>query len=74
MYICNSCRLNGEAECGGETVRAGDAPAGLSACGYESAAVRLPRVTAAEQIYSEGFCPNCALKKGTMFPELVSEY
>ncbi|MBO4562589.1 MAG: spore coat associated protein CotJA [Clostridia bacterium] len=74
MYICNSCRVNGMAECDGTTVPAGSASAGLSACGYITAAVRLPRLTAAEQDYTAGFCPECALAKGTMFPELASEY
>ena len=74
MYICTSCRLNGMTDCGGETVQAGGVTGGLSVCGYETAAAQLPKLFAAEQRYSSGFCPNCALEKGTMFPELVSEY
>lgn len=74
MYICNSCRLNCDAESDGTTVPAGGAANGLSVCGYESAEMRLPRLYAADQRYSSGFCPNHALMKGTAFPELVSEY
>ena len=74
MYICSSCRLNGAAECEGETVEAGYVTNGLSVCGYETAKSRLPRLDPADQRYSSGFCPNCALDRGTMFPELVSEY
>lgn len=74
MYICNSCRLDGMAECEENTVQAGDAANGLSGCGYDTVSARLPRLYAQDQKYSSGFCPNCALEKGTMFPELVSEY
>lgn len=74
MYICNSCRIDGTAECMENTVPAGDAANGLSGCGYEHAAARLPRLYAADQRYSSGFCPDCALQKGTLFPELVSVY
>ena len=74
MYICNSCRINGTAGCEDEVVSAGEVSSGLSVCGYETAKARLPRLIAADQRYSSGFCPNCALEKGTMFPELVSEY
>ena len=74
MFICKSCRLNGEAEFSGGTVPAGEVTTGLSACGYEIAMTKLPKVIAVDQTYQAGFCPNCALGKGTMFPELVSEY
>ncbi|MBO4848129.1 MAG: hypothetical protein J5586_03150 [Clostridia bacterium] len=74
MYICNSCRLNGLSDCDGTTVPAGGVSAGLSACGYGTAQQLLPKLTAVDQIYSAGLCPDCALTKGTMFPELVREY
>ncbi|MBO4383995.1 MAG: spore coat associated protein CotJA [Clostridia bacterium] len=74
MYICNSCRIDGTAECFENTVAAGDAAKGLAGCGYETAAAKLPRLIAENQRYSSGLCPDCALEKGTMFPELVSVY
>lgn len=74
MYICNSCRINGRAECDGDVISAGEVSSGLSVCGYETAAAKLPKLAAADQRYSAGFCPNCALEKGTLFPELVSDY
>lgn len=74
MYVCNSCRISGEAELNGAVVPAGGVEHGLSACGYEAAVMKLPRLIAVDQNYNAGFCPNCALEKGTMFPELVSEY
>ncbi|MBO6060510.1 MAG: hypothetical protein J6P98_00130 [Clostridia bacterium] len=74
MYVCSSCRLDGRTECDFSTVTAGDVSVGLAMCGYEPAAVRLPRVSAADQNYSAGLCPNCALSVGTMFPELADSY
>ncbi len=74
MYICNSCRMNGMAECEDDVVSAGEVSSGLAACGYETATMRLPKLVALDQRYEAGFCPNCALEKGTLFPELVSEY
>ena len=80
MYVVNSsCRICGStngAKCSdmSVTVPAGEVPSGLTACGYESGLVRLPKVTVTEQTYSEGFCPDTALCHGTLFPELVSEY
>ncbi|MCR5808688.1 MAG: spore coat associated protein CotJA [Clostridiales bacterium] len=73
MYICDSCRVNG-AECSGTTVPAGGVSVGLSVCGYETVRMQLPKLIAVDQNYSSGLCPGCALEKGTMFPELVSEY
>lgn len=73
MYMCNSCRLSAaERDCA--SVPAGEVAAGLGSCGFETPGQTLPRLTAADQVYSSGFCPGCALEKGTMFPELVSEY
>ena len=44
------------------TVPAGDVQSGLYACGYEgSGMVMLPRVTAVDQTYTSGFCPDAAL-------------
>ena len=74
MYICNSCRLDGSSECDLTTVSAGDVSVGLTICGYEPSVVRLPKLIAVDQNYTSGLCPNCAISKGTMFPELVSEY
>ena len=73
MYMCNLCRA-GSTEKEPATMPAGDVGAGLAVCGYEPAAGRLPELTAADQVYSSGFCPDRALSFGTMFPELVSEY
>ncbi len=74
MFECDSCRLNGYCEGGSTTVNAGEAAVDLGLCGYETASVKLPRIYAADQKYSSGLCPGIALEKGTMFPELVSEY
>ena len=74
MYICNSCRMNGMADCEDEVVPAGEVSSGLAACGYETVSLRLPKLVAVDQRYEAGFCPNCALEKGTFFPELVSVY
>lgn len=74
MYVCSTCRLDGKAECDFSAVNAGEAAYGLSMCGYEPAAIKLPRLTAADQNYSAGLCPNCAISSGTMFPELIDEY
>ncbi|MBR0135654.1 MAG: hypothetical protein IJM18_05590 [Clostridia bacterium] len=73
MYDCSSCRITGRYD-GFTTVSAGDASVGLAACGYEASAVRLPKMIAVDQKYSSGLCPGMALEKGTMFPELISEY
>lgn len=69
-----SCSLCGPRDCQSTTVPAGEVAVSLAVCGYETALQRLPKVTVTEQVYSSGLCPNCALAKGTMFPELVSEY
>ena len=69
-----SCSLCGPRDCQSTTVPAGEAAVNLAVCGWETTKKRLPRLTAAEQIYSSGLCPSCALEKGTLFPELVSEY
>lgn len=69
-----SCSLCGARDCQGVTVPAGEVSVSLSVCGYEAAVQRLPKLAAAEQIYTSGLCPDCALAKGTLFPELVSEY
>ena len=69
-----SCALCGSGGCTGTTVAAGEVSVSLAACGYETAVQTLPRMTVAGQKYSSGLCPGCALSKGTMFPELVSEY
>ncbi len=74
MYICNSCRLDGMAEDKMMTVPAGEAGTGLAACGYEPASMRLPSLTAKDQVYSAGLCPCNALEEGSMFPELIREY
>ncbi len=72
MFECNSCRIDGAK--GLTTVTAGEVPVALAACGYEPSITRLPKLMAADQTYSAGLCPGSALEKGTMFPELVSEY
>ena len=69
-----SCSLCGPRDCQATTVPAGEVAVSLAVCGYETAVQRLPRLIAAEQSYSSGLCPSCALEKGTLFPELVSEY
>lgn len=69
-----SCSLCGPRDCQATTVPAGEAAVNLAVCGYETTLKRLPRLVAAEQIYSAGLCPACSLEKGTLFPELVSEY
>lgn len=69
-----SCSLCGPRDCQSSAVPAGEVAVSLAVCGYETAMLPLPRVSMTEQIYSSGLCPNCALEKGTMFPELVSEY
>ena len=74
MYDCASCRLNGRFDDSYTTVSAGEVAIDLAACGYEPSSTRLPRMYAADQNYSSGLCPGMALEKGTMFPELISEY
>lgn len=69
-----SCSLCGSRDCMGTTVPAGEVAVSLAGCGYETAMQRLPKMHFEEQEYSSGLCPNCALAKGTMFPELVSTY
>lgn len=69
-----SCGLCGMRDCSSAAVPAGEVAVNLAVCGYETAVQRLPKVIITEQTYSTGLCPNCALAKGTMFPELVSEY
>ena len=69
-----SCSLCGEHDCRGNTVPAGEVSVSLAVCGYEAARQRLPLMEFAEQVYSAGLCPDCALSKGTLFPELISEY
>lgn len=73
MFQCNSCRIAAD---GGSfaTVKAGEVEADLAICGYETESAKLPRLTAAPQNYSAGFCPGVSLEKGTMFPELADEY
>lgn len=61
------------------TVQAGDACSGF--CGIlpvttaleavDAACVRLPQTVITEQVYTYGFCPDEALQRGTLFPELV---
>ena len=69
-----SCSMCAGGGCQSTTVPAGEVAVSLAACGYETAAQKLPRMTVAEQVYSTGLCPGCALSKGTLFPELISEY
>ena len=74
MYVCNSCRIDGKTVCDLSAVSAGDVSVGLAVCGYEPKVTSLPKLKAVDQNYSAGLCPGCALEKGTMFPELISEY
>ena len=69
-----SCSLCGGGGCESNTVPAGEVSVSLAVCGYRTELARLPYVTIAEQVYSSGLCPNCALDKGTLFPELISKY
>ena len=73
MFQCDSCRIGGY---DGDltTVAAGEAAVELAVCGYETRAAGLPKILAADQNYRSGLCPGRALEKGTMFPELISEY
>ncbi len=73
---CGICSMyNGERSPDSSvTVPAGDVQSGLSACGYEGGMTMLPKVTAVDQSYTQGFCPDSALCRGTLFPELASEY
>ncbi|MBR4657794.1 MAG: hypothetical protein IKP26_00875 [Clostridia bacterium] len=73
MFECDSCRLTDPAG-GLTTLKAGEAAADMAACGYRTAYEKLPRAYFADQSYSAGLCPGIAPEKGTMFPELVSEY
>ena len=70
----SSCSLCGEHGCQSNTVPAGDVAVSLAVCGYEKAVQRLPRVEIADQDYTSGLCPECALGMGTLFPELISRY
>lgn len=74
MYECDICRLDIGNEGGMTTVSAGEAATELGACGYAAQSLRLPRIYAADQSYTVGLCPGLSLEKGTMFPELISEY
>ena len=73
MFQCDSCRLGGY-DGDQTTVPAGEVAVDIAVCGYGAGAYELPKVNAADQNYNAGFCPGVALEKGTMFPELVSEY
>lgn len=74
MYTCNVCRINGMNGDSPVTLPAGDVSGQLGVCGYETARMSLPRLTAADQVYSSGYCPGTALERGTMFPELYNQY
>ena len=69
-----SCSLCGRHDCQTGAVPAGEVSSSLAVCGYETAIESLPRVFIAEQRYKSGLCPACASVKGTLFPELISEY
>ncbi len=73
MFECNSCRLAMGGD-GFTTIAAGEVAVDLAVCGYETDSARLPQMRAADQNYSAGLCPGMSLEKGTMFPELISEY
>ena len=74
MCECNTCRVDFSNSDGFTTVSAGEVSVDLAVCGYETASVKLPKMIAVNQNYSAGLCPGLALDKGTMFPELISEY
>ncbi len=69
-----SCSLCGRQGCQMNAVPAGEVAVSLAVCGYETAPVKLPKMVFAEQRYKTGLCPACAREKGTLFPELISEY
>lgn len=69
--MCRVCGLNGDFPA---TLPAGEVTVQLGVCGYETAGTELPKLTAADQVYSSGYCPGTALERGTMFPELYNRY
>ena len=71
MFEYNSCRLSSG---GGDrvTIPAGEVSSELAVCGFEPQ--RLFGAYPAGGRYTAGLCPGVSLEKGTMFPELISEY
>lgn len=69
--------IDGSAEA--VTVQAGEACSGLCSIlpvtaaleAIESGSVRLPQTVITAQAYTYAFCPDEALQRGTLFPELV---
>ncbi|MBQ4446835.1 MAG: spore coat associated protein CotJA [Clostridia bacterium] len=74
MLTCSMCRISGMNGDTPATLPAGDVSGQLGICGYETAAQSLPKLNAADQIYTSGYCPGTALERGTMFPELYNKY
>ena len=48
--------------------------ASMNGCGIPNGGCALSTVYFPNQMYRAGFCPCEALSRGTLFPELVSEY
>ncbi|MDD3400182.1 MAG: spore coat associated protein CotJA [Eubacteriales bacterium] len=56
------------------TVAAGEVCTDNACPLYENGSCRLATIYFPSQTYRAGYCPGEALQKGTLFPELVSNY